>query len=188
MFYKVFVEDHIRVSPDFFDRDLSDSVLVMIKKKYEGFISREFGFVVDVCDVSGIDDGKIIPGDGAAYYSVSFSLLSFLPEMQEVVFGKVVDIADFGAFLNIGPIDGMVHISQSMDDFVSFSKDKSLLGRDSKRSLKVGDRCKARLIVASFKNLSNPKIGLTMRNRVLGKLEWIEAVIDGKKKSGGVAK
>ena len=183
MFYKVFLNDFIRVPPNLFDRSLEDSILCMIKEKYENFISREFGFVVDVSEVSNIGIGKILPGDGASYFDVDFSLISFLPEMQEVVYGKVVDIADFGAFLNIGPVDGMVHISQSMDDFVSFSKDKVLLGRESNRSLRVGDKCKARLIVSSFKNLSNPKIGLTMRNSVLGKLDWIDAYSDKKKKS-----
>jgi len=67
----------------------------------------------------------------------------------------------------------MVHIGQSMDDYVSLSKDKVLTGRDTKRTLKVGDVCKARIIAVSFKESSNPKIGLTMRQAGLGKLEWI---------------
>ena len=62
-----------------------------------------------------------------------------------------------------------------MDDFVSFAKDKTLSGRDSKRSLKVGDTCRARVIAVSFKDVTNPKIGLTMRQPGLGKLEWIAA-------------
>ena len=55
--------------------------------------------------------------------------------------GKIKDIADFGAFINIGPIEGMIHISQTMDDFVSFSKDKTLAGKESKKVLKVNDLC-----------------------------------------------
>jgi DNA-directed RNA polymerase subunit E'/Rpb7 len=38
--------------------------------------------------------------------------------------------------------------------------------------LKVGDICKARIIAVSYKDLSNPKIGLTMRQIGLGKDEW----------------
>ena len=34
---------------------------------------------------------------------------------------------------------------------------------------------KARLIAVSFKDVSNPKLGLTMRQEFLGKLEWIDA-------------
>src|SRR3972149_4147543 len=93
--------------------------------------------------------------------------------MQEVITGKIKDIADFGAFISLGPIDGMIHISQTMDDFVSFAKDKVLSGRDSKRTLKVGDMCRARVIAVSFKDPMNPKIGLTMRQPGLGKTDWI---------------
>ena len=92
--------------------------------------------------------------------------------MQEVVVGKIKDIADFGAFVSIGPIEGMVHISQAMDDYVSFAKDKVLTGKETGRSLKVGDKVRARVIAVSYKDVSNPKIGLTMRQPGLGKLEW----------------
>jgi DNA-directed RNA polymerase subunit E' len=92
----------------------------------------------------------------------------------------------------LGPIDGMIHISQTMDDYVSFAKDKVLTGRDSKRSLKVGDLCRARIIAVSFKDLTNPKIGLTMRQPGLGKLEWVvqdgeaeEAPKEGKTEKAG---
>jgi len=78
--------------------------------------------------------------------------------------------------MNIGPIDGMIHISQTMDDFVSFTKDKTLAGKETKRFIKVGDLCKARIIAISFKELSNPKLGLTMRQHGLGKLEWEKEV------------
>jgi len=100
-----------------------------------------------------------------------------------VVYGKIKDIADFGAFINIGPIEGMIHVSQTMDDFVSFSKEKVLQGKDSKRSLKVGDKCKARVIAVSYKDLANPKMGLTMRQKGLGKLEWIDEDLGKTEKS-----
>ena len=92
--------------------------------------------------------------------------------MQEVVVGRIKDIADFGAFVSIGPIEGMVHISQAMDDYVSFAKDKVLSGKETGRSLKIGDKVRARVIAVSYKDVSNPKIGLTMRQPGLGKLEW----------------
>jgi DNA-directed RNA polymerase subunit E' len=116
----------------------------------------------------------IIPGDGASYYKTKFELIVFKPELQEVVLGKIKDIAEFGAFIGLGPIEGMIHVSQTMDDFVSFAKDKVLAGKDSKRSLKVGDSCRARIIAVSYKDINNPKLGLTMRQPRLGKLEWLK--------------
>jgi len=173
MFYKLEVKDHIRIPPDHFNLPLEDAVIKRIKKKYDGFISKDIGIVIDVSGVKDIGDGVIIPGDGASYYEATFALLTFKPEMQEVVLGKVRDIAEFGAFMNLGPIEGMIHISQTMDDFVSFSKDKNLSGKESKRVLKVGDLCRSRIIAVSFSDPLNPKLGLTMRQQGLGKLEWI---------------
>ncbi|MBI2653049.1 DNA-directed RNA polymerase [Candidatus Woesearchaeota archaeon] len=174
MFYKIELKDHIRVPPNLFNLPLEEAVIKRIKTKYSGFISKDLGIIVDVSGMKEIGEGIIIPGDGASYYDVKFELLAFKPEMQEIVLGKIKDIAEFGAFINIGPIDGMIHISQTMDDFVSFSKDKTLTGKESKRVLKVNDICRARIIAVSFKDILNPKLGLTMRQQGLGRLDWIK--------------
>ncbi|MBU0535476.1 MAG: DNA-directed RNA polymerase [Nanoarchaeota archaeon] len=180
MFYKIELSDHIRVPPKIFNLDPKDAVIQRIKKKYEGFISKELGIVIDVADIKNIEEGTIITGDGAAYYSTTFELFTFKPEMQEVVLGNVRDIADFGVFMNLGPMEGMIHISQTMDDFVSFSKEKVLTGKESKRVLRVSDKCKARIIAVSFKDVMNPKLGLTMRQESLGRLDWITDDKEGK--------
>ncbi len=175
MFYKLELQDHIRVPPDLFDLNVEEAVIKRVKRKYDGFISKDIGIVIDVSSVKDIGEGIIVPGDGASYYDVTFNLLTFKPELQEVVLGKINDIADFGAFINLGPIEGMIHISQTMDDFVSFSKDKVLAGKESKKTLKTGDSCRARIIAVSYKDVTNPKLGLTMRQAGLGRLDWIEA-------------
>jgi DNA-directed RNA polymerase subunit E' len=174
MFYKVELKDHIRVSPMYFGLDLKESVTKSIKLKYDGLIDADLGVVIDVIGVKEVGEGVVIAGDGAGYYETIFEVMVFRPELQEVINGKIKDIADFGAFITMGPIDGMIHVSQTMDDFVTFAKDKVLSGRDSKHALRVNDQCRARIIAVSFKDASNPKIGLTMRQSGLGKLEWIE--------------
>lgn len=184
MFYKIKLQDHIRVPPKIFHLATKEAVINRIKKKYDGYISKELGVVIDVVDVEEISKGIVIPGDGAAYFNTTFELFTFKPELQEVVLGSVRDIADFGAFMNLGPIEGMVHVSQTMDDYVSFSKDKVLAGKETKRSLRVGDKCKARIIAVSYKDVSNPKIGLTMRQSFLGRLDWITEDLEKKKVKG----
>ena len=173
MFYAVEVKDFIRVPPSEFARELDLAVVSQVKEKYSGFISKELGYVIDVIDLKGVQDGVIIPGDGAAFYKATFELLVYTPDLQEVVYGKIRDITDFGAFLNVGPVEGMVHIGQTMNDFVSFSKEKSLAGKETKRALKVGDLCYGRVVAVSFKDITNPKIGITMRQAGLGKAEWV---------------
>jgi len=173
MFYEVKIKDHIRVPPKFIGEEVKKSVLKSLNEKYEGYISKDLGIVVSVSGVGDIREGVIIPGDGAAYYDTDFNLIVFKPELQEVLLGNVTDITDFGVFFNIGAIDGMIHISQTMDDHVSVNKSGSLAGKSGK-SLKVNDKCRARVIAVSYKDVNNPKIGLTMRQPWLGSLKWID--------------
>ncbi len=181
MFYAVKVKDHVRVPPSMFGLDLKESIVKAVKEQYTGFISKELGIVIDALDVGEIGEGIIIPGDGASYYETSFELLVYLPEMQEVLPGVVRDIAEFGAFINLGPIDGMVHVSQAMNDFVSVTKEKVLQGKETGRVLKIGDYVLARMVAISFKDRSNPKFGLTMRQEGLGKPEWALEDLEKKK-------
>lgn len=174
MFYRSTIKDHIRIPPNYFEFKVEEAIIKKVKEKYSGYINKDIGIIIDVVKVDSVGQGVIIPGDGASYYEVEFELLTFKPEQHEIVFGRIKDIADFGAFMNCGPIEGMIHISQTMDDFVSFSKDKTLAGKESKKVLKVGDLCRARIIAVSFKDITNPKIGLTMRQAGLGRLDWLE--------------
>ena len=173
MYYNIEVKDRIRVTPNLFSLDTKEAAIKSLKKKYDGYISKDLGVVIDVSGIKSIGEGVIIPGDGSSYYESVFDVLSFKPELQEVVTGKIRDIVDFGAFITLGPIDGMIHVSQTMDDFVSFSKEKTLSGRESRKTLKVNDVCRARIIAVSFKDPLNPKLGLTMRQPGLGRLDWV---------------
>jgi len=179
MFYRVEIEDYVRVSPELFALQVEEAIAAQLKKKYLNYIDKELGIVVGVLNIMGVGEGIIIPGDGAAYYKCTFNLLTYLPELQELVYGEISEITNFGAFMNIGCIDGMIHVSQTMDDFVSFSKSNTLVGKNGKRSLKKTDLCLARIIAISYKG-EEPKIGLTMRQPGLGKLEWIS---DDKRKA-----
>ena len=172
MFYITEIEDHVRVSPELFALPVNEAILKQLQKSYKDVMNKELGSVIAVLEVIDVGEGVIIPGDGAAYYKCSYKILNYLPELQELVFGEISEITNFGAFMNIGPMEGMIHVSQTMDDFVSFSKSNTLVGKNSKRSLKKEDLCLARIIAISYK-AEQPKIGLTMRQPGLGKIEWI---------------
>ncbi len=183
--YKIFkIKDRIRVPPELFSSELKGAVTKSIKDAYVNQLSSTYGLFLSIVRVDEIGEGRIIPGDGAIHYETTFDMLSYKPELHEVVEGDVSEITEFGAFVRIGPIDGLVHVSQVMDDFVSFSKTGSLQGKENKRTLKTRDRIKARVVAVSIKSLQTAKIGLTMRQVGLGKLEWIEEdkEKDGKKK------
>jgi len=169
-------EDTIRIPPETFGNPLEAVGHQQVKAKYEGVVDEELGYVIAVTDVKVSPIGKIIPGDGATYHKVSFSLLTFYPVIQEVVEGEVVEIADFGAFVRIGPIDALLHVSQLMDDFISYDEKQGvLLGKETKRKLTSGDKVRMRITAVSLGRAgSSGKIGVTARQPFLGKLEWIE--------------
>ncbi|NPE26815.1 DNA-directed RNA polymerase [Methanococcoides sp. SA1] len=174
MFYEVLVTDHVRVEPNKFGMDTDEAVRMQLEESYSGFQDKDIGTVVAVLDVEEVKEGIIIPGDGAAYYESTFRLIVFKPELQELIYGTIEEITSFGAFITIGPIRGMIHISQTMDDFVSFSDSGVLTGKDGKKNLVQGDKCIARIVAISYKG-EEPKIGLTMRQPGLGKIEWVNA-------------
>jgi DNA-directed RNA polymerase subunit E' len=173
MFYLIEVEDYIRVEPKLFGLPTIESVEKQLKETYADYYDKDVGKVITIIEVLEVGEGVIIPGDGAAYYRSRFRLLVWKPELQELTYGIISEITNFGAFMDLGVIKGMIHISQTMDDYVSFSKSDTLVGKASKRALKTGDLCLARIVAISHKG-GELKIGLTMRQPGLGKLEWIK--------------
>ena len=172
MFYIVEVEDYVRVEPKLFGLKTSDAVAKQLQETYANYHDKEIGEVIGIISVLEVGNGIIIPGDGAAYYNSKFKLIVWKPEMQELVYGLTEEITNFGAFINLGVMKGVIHISQTMDDYVTFSTTGTLLGKDSKKVLKKRDPCLARIVAISYKG-DQPKIGLTMRQPGLGKLDWI---------------
>ena len=171
------IEDTIRVPPTLFEEPLADVAFELLNEKYVGKIDKKLGLMVTVKEIENIDIGRVIMGDGAAYHDISFTALFFKPELQEVIEGEVIEITEFGAFVRMGPMDGLVHVSQVTDDYINYdSKRGALLGKESKKTLEEGDKVRARIVALSLKGKSSKetKIGLTMRQPGLGKLDWIE--------------
>ena len=173
MFYLTEVQDYVRVEPKLFGLPTIEAVSNQLKEIYQNYYDKEMGKVVVVVEVLEVGDGVIIPGDGAAYYNSKFKLVTWKPELQEIIPGIITEITNFGAFMDMGVLKGMIHIGQTMEDYVSVSKTNTLSGKNSKRSLKQGDTCLARIVAISHKG-DFPKIGLTMRQPGLGKIEWIK--------------
>jgi DNA-directed RNA polymerase subunit E' len=184
MFYLVDVEDHVRVEPKHFGLPTGEAIEKQLNESYVDRVTKELGYVISVVEVNDVDDGVIIPGDGAAFYKSNVKLLVWKPELHELVYGTITEIANFGAFMQIGPMQGMIHISQTMEDYVSLNKTGTLSGKSSKRALGKGDDCVARIVAISFKG-GEPRIGLTMRQSGLGKIQWLE---EDKKKAESTAK
>jgi DNA-directed RNA polymerase subunit E' len=176
MFKLITLQDTIRIPPETFGKPLEKVGREQVKQKYEGIVDEELGYVIAVTGIQVSPIGKIIPGDGATFHKVTFSLLAFYPIIQEIVEGDVVEIADFGAFVRIGPVDALLHVSQLMDDYISYDEKQGvLLGKETKRKLTTGDQVRVRITAVSLGRIgSSGKIGVTARQPFLGKLDWLK--------------
>ncbi len=182
MYHIVTIEDVVRVQPAKFGMELNEALKSSVADGMEGKLHPQIGIVLSVTGIDEVGEGKIIPGDGAVHYTAKFKVLSWMPREQEIVEGDVVDITEFGAFIRIGAIDGLVHISQVMDDYVSYDeKNSQLAGKESRRILKQGDAVRARIVSISMKEQN--KIGLTMRQPYLGALHWSEKPVEKKERT-----
>ena len=172
MYQMVVVEDEIPVPPEKLNLEVEKAVKESLEEKFEGEINNEIGVILAVTEIDKIKEGFILPGDPSVHYPVRFKLLTWMPRDKEIVEGEIVDITEFGAFVRCGALDGLVHISQVMDDYVSYDeKNSQLVGKQTRKVLKEGDKVRARIISISFKEQS--KLGLTMRQPLLGSLKWL---------------
>lgn len=170
------MDDVVRIPPARFGDPLQDVAKDILKQKYESLISPDLGYVILIMNVKAEEVGKVIPGDGSTYHKVSVQLLTFVPKIQEVVEGEVVEITDFGAFVRVGPADALLHLSQITDDYLTSDvKQGMILASQSKRTLKVGSKVRVRITAVSLgRGAAMAKIGVTCRQPLLGALEWIE--------------
>ena len=176
MFQIIEAEDVVRVEPLDFSESLNKMAEKMLKIKYESTLSPEFGYIILILNVKADKIGKILPSDGATYHNVNFKILTYLPKLQEVVEGEVVEITDFGAFIRIGPTDALLHLSQITDEYLNSDVRQGLItAQQSSRTINVGTRMRVRVTALSLaRGSSMGKIGVTCRQPFLGATDWIE--------------
>jgi DNA-directed RNA polymerase subunit E' len=178
----------VRIPPERLGIKLETVLPELAQQQFEGKLVDGQNLTVMIRDVTPIDEGHIIHGDAGVYQEVEYNALLFRPEIQEVVEGSIVEIRKFGAFVRFGPLDGLLHVSQVMDDRVNIDEhNQRLVGVETKKDLKVGYKVRGRIVSLSLSEISprDSRIGLTMRQPGLGRLEWIvEAHKKAEERSG----
>ncbi len=176
MFEIATFEDEIRVPPENIGGKKEEVVLKSLVQRYENRIIPDIGVVLAVTRAMDVRGGSIKPDDPGIFYSSKFEAMLFVPKLHEVIEGQVIDITDFGIFVRFGPIDGMCHISQVINDYVSRDpKANVIVGKKTGKTLKVGDTVRARITAISLEKKEVNKITITMRQESMGSLDWIEA-------------
>ena len=170
------IEDKIQVPPNMFGSSLEDAVVNLLRKKFERRIFREAGIILSINEAEIVGDGVVLPGDSEVYYNVKFDALTFVPQVNEVFEAEIKETVEFGAFASVGPLQGLLHVSQiGQDKFFYDKKAKTLGARSEKKILKKGDTVLVKISTVSMKStFTDTKIGLTMRPDGLGKQEWMD--------------
>ncbi len=184
MYLKVQREDVVRIPPDRLGEDIDALAKEFTRTLLEGRVDADKSLTMIASNVQRVGEGRIVHGDGAVYQRVQYDAVVMRPVLQEIVDGQVVEILKFGAFVRFGPLDGLLHISQVMDDRVDVDEENQrLIGKDTKRDVRIGDKVRTRIVAVSLNERAprESKIGLTMRQPGLGKFDWIE---DERKKTG----
>jgi len=175
MYKRLTIQDSVRVPPQHLGENVSNSVRDGLREEVEGQIIEDVGVVIGVEGVNSVEGGDIEPEDAGIHYNVEYKAIVFDPKLHEVVNGEVVDITDFGAFIRIGPFDGLCHVSQVMDEYVNLDEEADMLiSEDQDRALEKADTVTTRIIAVSLGKQDTNKINLTMRQPGLGKKEWIQ--------------
>jgi DNA-directed RNA polymerase subunit E' len=188
MYYRMKLADKVRVPPHRLGEDLRTVILDVLQEQLEGSIDKEIGIFIAVTKVLDVGEGEIVPGDGAVYYDVEFEALVLRLALQEVVEGLVVETTSFGAFVSLGPIDAMLHVSQISDEYINYDeKNARLICQESKRFIAVDEPVRARVVTLSLNEREprDSKIGLTMRQSGLGTARWLEEDLVKEKDKAG---
>lgn len=175
MYYVHTIKDTLSVPPAYFGSDMEDAAAQVLRSKYERVIDKDLGVILAVFNVRDISDGFILPGDPNTHHDVIFDVLTFTLEVDEVVVGEVSELVEFGSFVRIGPLDGLVHLSQITSDFINYDRKTGVFtSRNTGKTLKKGDTVYAKVSTISIKSsVKDSKIALTMRPEGLGKPEWL---------------
>ncbi|TAN35044.1 MAG: DNA-directed RNA polymerase [Candidatus Methanoperedens sp.] len=177
MYKKMRLADTVRIAPELLGAPVEQAVKIALQDKLEGLVDKTIGAIVAIMEVMEVGEGHILAGNAGVYYDTVFEAVTFMPEIQEIIEGTVLEVVEFGVFVGIGPLDGLVHVSQLTDEFVSYDeKNSRLITKESGRAITVGDRVRARIVAVSMNEREprDSKIGLTMRQHALGKLDWLE--------------
>ncbi|MCL5788408.1 MAG: DNA-directed RNA polymerase [Candidatus Marsarchaeota archaeon] len=178
MFYLVRIEESVRIDPLRLKSPLKEAVLETLREEYGGTYDKELGYVVTIIDAVHIDkEGLLIPGDGGIKVGAAVDALTFIPYQGDIVEGVVDEITESGARVKVGPMTGVLHISQVFDgDYAVYDQKRgALVGRGSQKIVQINDVLRVRITSISTKaEAKETRLMLTCRQPGLGKPEWMK--------------
>ncbi|MGC9310113.1 MAG: DNA-directed RNA polymerase [Candidatus Aenigmatarchaeota archaeon] len=181
MFYLIDVKEKVGVEA----QRLKDNIRESIEESIDTLhVREENGVFLGVTEIKNVgESGDILPEKPEIYFDVEYKALFFQPRPNEVTTGIVSDVAEFGPFVRIGPIDALTHISQITQEKLNYNPQQDIIAsKDNKFVIQTGDILRAVVVNSTISN-ERMRVNLSMKQDGLGLLKWLEKEKKGKKKA-----
>lgn len=172
MFFIFTISDTVRIPPKMFGKPLAGSVASILEERYHSKIDSNLGYVVRIFGVK-VDGRGLVSSDGSTLHRTEFEALAFNPRPHEIVWGEIIEMTEFGAFVRMGPADAVLHLSQISHGSPRVDvKAGIIMDEGQVVPIRIGSRIRSRITAISIGRQSSVKIGLTCNEPTLGPEEW----------------
>ncbi|KAI5466656.1 putative DNA-directed RNA polymerase II chain Rpb7 [Mariannaea sp. PMI_226] len=103
MFFLYNMERRVTLHPSYFGRNMHDLVTSKLLKDVEGTCAGSY-YIISIMDTFDISEGRILPGNGLAEFTVGYRAVVWRPFKGETVDAVVYSINPQGFFAQAGPL------------------------------------------------------------------------------------
>lgn len=103
MFFLYNMERRVTLHPSYFGRNMHDLVTSKLLKDVEGTCAGSY-YIISIMDTFEISEGRILPSNGLAEFTVGYRAVVWRPFKGETVDAVVYSINPQGFFAQAGPL------------------------------------------------------------------------------------
>ncbi|KAH6630834.1 RNA polymerase Rpb7 [Chaetomium sp. MPI-SDFR-AT-0129] len=103
MFFLHNLERTVTLHPSYFGRNMHDLVTTKLVKDVEGTCAGDY-YVIAVMDTFDVSEGRILPGNGMAEFTVHYRAVVWRPFKGEVIDAIAQTVNPHGFFAQAGPL------------------------------------------------------------------------------------
>merc|ERR1712228_1107682 len=142
-------------------RDLKKRIKSKIEKTFVGTCHPEYGYIILLLSKEDqekywqIGDGHIQDTTGDVIFKVSFRAIACMPEPDEVLDGKVVEVSHSGIHVQSGPVKTFIPMKKDRGDYNYDQTSNTWIQKDEFMDKKLEKGVHVRYRITTLKYLNN---------------------------------
>ena len=104
----VTLDKTIKIEPKDLDANLEDVIAKKLWRVTKGTWNGKNGYIIDIIEVSSIDDGIVLDTSGDVQFNVKYTALVFKPKKGDVLDGVVTNVNQNSIVVSVGPQSVMI--------------------------------------------------------------------------------